>query len=933
MSSLSTSVPDDLWRAAHSGLKLPSSGSLLICEMLALTWWTLVALWMGKYVTRAASNGLSAHETGQKVSLFLSNLQKLDPEYLLTSLSHGRAFGVEARDRWTSRNNGRLSMLDEARGLTSGFDDVMHMPELPNRSAEYLTDWTTNVSTGCVHDILVLVSGMASKEYWALQLLDSWGKPGPSLLEGRLNLAGNYRQCHGVRWPSSGNGSKGNYCVMRLSVNKWLDHMLNVFAKTSLVQLGSCWPDSCSEFDIGQLLQYVLKILNLTSNFNSAAADCRTDHREITTATIASIVIASIIGGLLLFGTIFDLIFVFRRHQVRDTPHETTITDGGSMGFPNQICRIDDANMDQNGVNHTYQTDQESSDQINEPNLTSSWADHVISGVSRASLLNQAGCHQVSTDNLTTCWTDQESNEETNQTISLIETVDCHQVTKDRDQVTSCADQETLSQDAQTNDLDQTTYSLDQETYSQDKMTKTNPVDVSQPLVETKAAQEEQISHGFLVDLLLTFSVYTNSFKLLKSSQPPGSLTAVNGIRFISMSWIILGHMYSYGVEQFANTLTVFPLLLHRWTSDVIANSFVSVDTFFTISGFLVAYVTFKDVLKNGWRINWALFYVHRYWRLTPPYILTLTFVLGFQRFLGSGPLWETVQPWDKTDCEKNWWTNLLYLNNLINVQHECFGHAWYLANDMQFYLVAPLMIIPFHIHALSGVGSCLMFLLVHWLTTAILSVLNDWPAVMVGLDTHIQEVSPHWLKHYYIVPWCRIGPYIIGILAGYYMAVSNGKMNLRKSLTIVGWLVAIATGVVIVFGLRGDIGGDNPCSLAVAAFYNSMARTAWGVCIAWVIVTCGSGWGGPVNTILSWSPFVPLGRLTYMAYLIHPCLTRVYFGNHDVPYLLNDTNLVISYLGILVFTYLTAFFLSLALESPMIGLEKVILAKLKCDP
>ena len=45
---------------------------------------------------------------------------------------------------------------------------------------------------------------------------------------------------------------------------------------------------------------------------------------------------------------------------------------------------------------------------------------------------------------------------------------------------------------------------------------------------------------------LLAFSVYTNGAKILNTNQPKGTLTAVNGIRFISMSWVILGHVFAF---------------------------------------------------------------------------------------------------------------------------------------------------------------------------------------------------------------------------------------------------------------------------------------------------------------------------------------------------------------------------------------------------
>ena len=45
--------------------------------------------------------------------------------------------------------------------------------------------------------------------------------------------------------------------------------------------------------------------------------------------------------------------------------------------------------------------------------------------------------------------------------------------------------------------------------------------------------------------MLLSFSIYTNGAKILNTDQSAGSLTAINGIRFFSMTWVILGHTYA----------------------------------------------------------------------------------------------------------------------------------------------------------------------------------------------------------------------------------------------------------------------------------------------------------------------------------------------------------------------------------------------------
>ena len=48
--------------------------------------------------------------------------------------------------------------------------------------------------------------------------------------------------------------------------------------------------------------------------------------------------------------------------------------------------------------------------------------------------------------------------------------------------------------------------------------------------------------------VLLALSIYTNGKKLLATQRTPGSLDCVHGIRFLSMTWVILGHTCLYGV-------------------------------------------------------------------------------------------------------------------------------------------------------------------------------------------------------------------------------------------------------------------------------------------------------------------------------------------------------------------------------------------------
>lgn len=54
--------------------------------------------------------------------------------------------------------------------------------------------------------------------------------------------------------------------------------------------------------------------------------------------------------------------------------------------------------------------------------------------------------------------------------------------------------------------------------------------------------------------------------------------------------------------------------------------------------------------------------------RLTPAYAMMIGFYATLFYKFGTGPHWDTWVGSNKNFCRENWWTNLLYVNNYVNV-------------------------------------------------------------------------------------------------------------------------------------------------------------------------------------------------------------------------------------------------------------------------
>jgi hypothetical protein len=56
--------------------------------------------------------------------------------------------------------------------------------------------------------------------------------------------------------------------------------------------------------------------------------------------------------------------------------------------------------------------------------------------------------------------------------------------------------------------------------------------------------------------------------------------------------------------------------------------------------------------------------------RLTPPYAIVVLFNATLYRYVATGPLLAEVTSEMAENCQKYWWTNILYINNYVAVDH-----------------------------------------------------------------------------------------------------------------------------------------------------------------------------------------------------------------------------------------------------------------------
>ncbi|XP_066295640.1 nose resistant to fluoxetine protein 6-like [Branchiostoma lanceolatum] len=453
------------------------------------------------------------------------------------------------------------------------------------------------------------------------------------------------------------------------------------------------------------------------------------------------------------------------------------------------------------------------------------------------------------------------------------------------------------------------------------------PDDKPLPVNTFTREKTSAVKEGVTGRILLCFSLYTNIGKLLSTKQAPGSIKCLHGIRFISMTWVILGHTYSVAQWHVANHQSYFPdnslqflEIRQTFTFQAIGNSYVAVDTFFFLRyGLLMSYVLIKQIEKNeekGKSVQYGMVYFHRYWRLTPTYMFVLMLYMWVLPYMFSGPFWPEAPNGIDPSCADNWWTNLLYINNFFG--KKCMNWTWYLANDMQFFIIGVPLIYILCRWQIVGIVVKLALLLASFITTAVIT----W---------HYDMKAPDGLSEYYGKPYCRIGPYLVGVFVGWLLIKMKRKQTRSKTMSLlmpIGWLVAATSAMAVVYSTYGLYHGTTLQTIYENVLYLTVHRTVWAITLAWVVLACFHGYGGVVDTILSWDAWVPLSRLTYCAYLVHiPVMYAVYLSR-DVLIHYSTFTMIYFFLGHVTLSYGVAFLVSLVVEAPLMGLEKIIFKK-----
>jgi peptidoglycan/LPS O-acetylase OafA/YrhL len=575
-----------------------------------------------------------------------------------------------------------------------------------------------------------------------------------------------------------------------------------------------------------------------------------------------------------------------------------------------------------------------------------------------------------------------------------------------------------------------------------------------QQLSQKSAPAPAKVDTTNLPVYLSAFDVITNTKEIFSIHVRPGEFSCFDGMRGLSCFWVIIYHVILWQHTFYANPDALLPNedqekagFLGKWWSMPFFSfsGTLCVDTFFFISAFLATFLLIKKLDKEQRpAYKWIpLTYFHRFLRITPAYMFAMFFNWQIAPLLAYGPLAANVWKNNIGQCQYQWWTHLLYINTLYfphtgddNGTRICFGHTWYLADDMLFFYFVPIVCLlysfsssPIWAHRLSAttkkiahIGSYVFVLAIIFSSLGLAAseayerkwTTNSWDMESVNY-TRMEEGEPYGG---FEAPWIRIPTYFIGILFGLIWTdrkfilkqrqaemeselkqsqakdqeliatsgliipindnnnngvLDNSSSNTsRKTTTMATTTILKPTmstlmkkqaikdykyytpvqrtlilfaglGILalVMYGPATGTVATEPCipgmltptcgadwDRLTRVMLATLARPAWAVGLALICVLCWNGQGGLINSFLSAPIWAPISFLTYTAYLTHYTVLTYYMSVVTERVYFTGFTFTLQFIGLSVFSFVTALVLSLMIEKPFMKIQREYLEK-----
>ncbi|XP_016984860.1 nose resistant to fluoxetine protein 6 [Drosophila rhopaloa] len=422
--------------------------------------------------------------------------------------------------------------------------------------------------------------------------------------------------------------------------------------------------------------------------------------------------------------------------------------------------------------------------------------------------------------------------------------------------------------------------------------------------------------------IVKVFSARANSralFRVVEIKPNSNVIDCLNGIRCLSLIWVITCHQYSATIiSPNINLLRAFSWVESAFASFILHGG-MSVDSFFMIGGLLVALIPLRLMDKTKGKLNVPMMYLHRILRILPLMAVAIVVYMKLMPIVTGGPLFASGFI-GKAACEAGWYWTLLFVNNYT--ENTCLAHTWYLSVDMQLYIISPILLISLYKWGKKAAAG--IFVLIILLSCCLFATIMVNNYSMLVTNASPGSDVAYYATHTHATPW------LIGFLFGYILHLNRGKKIQLSWMTVwSGWILCLA---MIFTSIFAQYPPSKWSTLAEASYY-TLTRVGWSLALCWVVFACLQGYGGLANSFLSSPLWQPLSRLSYSVFIWHQFFVEANVRNTRTNTYFSDYRIMLNIWSTFGCTVLFSYVMYLLIEAPFGGLDHFLKPKRNNTP
>ena len=363
-----------------------------------------------------------------------------------------------------------------------------------------------------------------------------------------------------------------------------------------------------------------------------------------------------------------------------------------------------------------------------------------------------------------------------------------------------------------------------------------------------------------------------------------------------------------FGLDHLRTLAITFVFVYHfgrlfphpEWTNTISKFGWTGVDLFFVLSGYLISSQLFSKMAQGG---NFSLkeFFLKRFFRIIPPYIIVVTIYFLFpyvHEREGLAPLWKYL----------SFTQNL----GLKLPSQGTFSHAWSLCVEEQFYLLLPLILSGLVYLNILKKGYWLLIML--FLIGFMIRLYSYQTFIIPNIES--EQVWAFWYQWIYYPTYCRLDGLLVGISIA---ALLQYKPKVKQKLSAYGNLFLLMSVLILVGAYYLCLDEQ---SFAASVFGFPLVSVGYGVMVLGAITQ--SSFLYKIKSRIT----IYIATLSYSIYLIHKFIIHIVQDQFSKFNIAKDSNLM--FLLCILTTITGAIIMNQLIEKPFLKLKDKFIKQIK---